>query len=49
MLELFDVSDTMLVATESVGRDLIAPPTNPSVPQEAGPQVVIRQVSSAGR
>ena len=47
--ELFDVSDTMLVATESVGRDPIAPPTNPPILQEAGPRVVIHQVSSAGR
>ena len=48
-LELFDVSDTMLVATESVGRDPITPLTNRPTPQEVGPQVVIRQVSSAGR
>ena len=34
---------------ESVGRDLIAPLMNPPIPQEAGPRVVIRQVSSAGR
>ena len=39
----------MLIATESVGRDLIAPLTNPPAPQEAGPRVMIRQVSSAGR
>ena len=47
--ELFDVSDTMLVATESVGRDLITPPTNRPAPPGVGPQVVIRQVSSARR
>ena len=46
--ELFDVSDTMLIATGSVGRDPITPPTNPPI-QEAGPRVVICQVSSAGR
>ena len=39
----------MLAATESVGRDLITPPTNCPTLQEIGPQVVIRQVSSAGR
>ena len=49
MSELFDVSDTMLIATELVGRDPITPPTNHPVPQEVGPRVVIRQVSSAGR
>ena len=47
--ELFDVSDTMLVATGSVGRDPITPPTNHPAPQEVGPRVVIRQVSSARR
>ena len=47
--ELFDVSDTMLAATESVGRDPITPPTTRPAPQEVGPWVVIRQVSSAGR
>src|ERR1700753_2510517 len=47
--ELFDVSDTMLVATELVGRDPITPPMTRPVPQEVGPRVVIRQVSSAGR
>ena len=48
-LELFDVSDTMLATTESVGRDPITPLMNRLAPQEVGPQVVIRQVSSAGR
>ena len=48
-LELFDVSDTMLITMESVGRDPITPPTNRPAPQEAGPRVVICQVSSARR
>ena len=48
-LELFDVSDTMLAATESVGRDPITPPMNRLAPQEVGPRVVICQVSSARR
>src|SRR6201992_871882 len=39
----------MLVATGSAGRDPITPPTTLPVPQEVGPRVVIRQVSSAGR
>ena len=39
----------MLVAMELVGRDPITPPTTRPVPQEVGPRVVIRQVSSAGR
>ena len=39
----------MLVAMESVGRDPIAPLMNPLILQEAGPHVVICQVSSAGR
>ena len=47
--DLFAVSNERVVTTESVGRDPIAPPTNPPIPQEAGPQVVIRQVSSARR
>ena len=47
--ELFDVSNTMLVATESVGRDPITPPTSHPILQEVSPWVVIRQVSSAGR
>ena len=47
--ELFDISDTMLAVMELVGRDPITPPTNRPVPQEVGPRVVIRQVSSAGR
>ena len=34
---------------KSAGRDPIAPPTSPPILQEAGPRVVIRQVSSAGR
>ena len=37
------------MVTESAGRDPIAPPTNLPILQEAGPQVVIHQVSSAGR
>ena len=47
--EPFNVSDTMLITTELVGRDLISPPTSPPIPQEAGPRVVICQVSSVGR
>ena len=47
--ELFDVSDTMLVITGSVGRDPITPLMNRPAPPEVGPRVVIRQVSSAGR
>ena len=39
----------MLAAMESVGRAPITPPTNRPAPQEAGPRVVIHQVSPAGR
>ena len=48
-LDLFAISDERVAATELVGRDPIAPPTNPLIPQEAGLRVVIRQVSSARR
>ena len=47
--ESFAVSNERVVATGSVGRDPIAPPMNPPVPQETGPRVMICQVSSAGR
>ena len=47
--DLFTVSNERVVVTESVGKVLIAPPMNPPVPQEAGPRVVICQVSPAGR
>ena len=47
--KLFATSDERVIATESVGRDPIAPLMNPPIPQEVGLQVVIRQVSSAGR